>query len=209
MREGNKFSRALGSAAVALLVTFIGGQYPAQTTVRPAISISDGLAGINAQQVQGTRETARLVREIRKELLTLPWYGVFDWLEGTVGPDGTVTLTGWVVRPTTKSSAEARVKDIEGVTQLRSDIKVLPLSPNDDRIRRAVYFALFNNNSPLFRYALGANPSIHIIVENGRVILKGVVSSESDRNLAGIRANGVSGVFEVRNELVVEAEEEQ
>lgn len=151
-----------------------------------------------------SRETRRLAREIRHELLTLPWYGVFDWLEGTVGPDGVVILRGWVVRPTTKSEAEARVREIEGVTKLNSEIKVLPLSPNDDRIRRAAYFALFGNNSPLFRYALGANPAIHIIVENGRVTLKGVVSSTGDRNLANLRARGVSGVFEVRNELVVE-----
>jgi hyperosmotically inducible protein len=151
-----------------------------------------------------SRETRRLVKEIRHELLTLPWYGVFDWLEGTVGPNGVVTLRGWVTRPTTKSDAEARVKEIEGVTSLHSEIKVLPLSPNDDRIRRAVYFALFGNDSPLFRYALGANPTIHIIVENGRVTLKGSVSSEADRNMANIKARGVSGVFEVRNELAVE-----
>jgi hyperosmotically inducible periplasmic protein len=150
------------------------------------------------------RESRRLAREIRHELLTLPWYGAFDWLEGTVSPEGVVTLRGWVVRPTTKSDAEARVREIEGVTKLNSEIKVLPLSPNDDRLRRAVFFALFGNNSPLFRYALGANPAIHIIVENGRVTLKGVVSSESDRNLANVKARGVSGVFEVRNELAVE-----
>ena len=150
------------------------------------------------------RETARLVREIRHELLTLPWYGVFDWLEGTVEPDGQVNLRGWVVRPTTKSGAEARVKEIEGVSSLKSDIQVLPLSPNDDRIRRALYNALFNGNSQLFRYALGANPSIHIIVNNGRVTLKGLVSSEADKNYANIKARGVSGVFEVKNELEVE-----
>ncbi len=151
-----------------------------------------------------SRETARLVKEIRHELLTLPWYGVFDWLEGNVGPDGQVSLRGWVVRPTTKSDAEARVKEIEGVNGLKSDIQVLPLSPNDDRIRRALYNTLFNGNSQLFRYALGANPSIHIIVNNGKVVLKGLVSSEADRNYANIKARGVSGVFEVKNELEVE-----
>lgn len=151
-----------------------------------------------------SRETARLVKEIRHELLTLPWYGVFDWLEGNVGPDGQVILRGCVVRPTTKSDAEARVKEIEGVNGLKSDIQVLPLSPNDDRIRRALYNTLFNGNSQLFRYALGANPSIHIIVNNGKVMLKGIVSSEADRNYANIKARGVSGVFEVKNELEVE-----
>ena len=151
-----------------------------------------------------SREVARLVREIRKELLTLPWYGVFDWLEGTVTPDGTVTLRGSVVRPTTKSSAEARVKDIEGISKVNNEIKVLPLSPNDDRLRIALYRELFNYDSPLFRYSLGANPSIHLIVDNGRATLKGVVSSEADKNLANVRARGVPGLFEVNNELTVE-----
>ena len=152
-----------------------------------------------------SRETARLVKEIRHELLTLPWYGVFDWLEGTVNPDGSVVLRGWVVRPTTKSDAESRVKDIEGINNLKSEIQVLPLSPNDDRLRRALYFALFNDNSPLFRYALGANPSIHIIVNNGKATIKGIVGTEADKNIVNVKANGVSGVFEVKNELVIES----
>ncbi|MEP7270710.1 MAG: BON domain-containing protein [Acidobacteriota bacterium] len=151
-----------------------------------------------------TRETKRLVREIRHELLTLPWYGVFDWLEGSVTPDGRVTLRGWVTRPTTRSEAEARMKEIESVLQVNNEIKVLAVSPNDDRLRRAVYAALFNENSPLFRYALGANPSIHIIVENGRVTLKGSVSSESDKNIATIKASGVSGVLDIANDLTVD-----
>lgn len=152
-----------------------------------------------------SRETARLVKEIRHELLTLPWYGVFDWLEGTVNPDGSVVLRGWVVRPTTKSDAESRVKEIEGITNFKSEIQVLPLSPNDDRLRRALYFALFNDNSPLFRYALGVNPSIHIIVNNGKATIKGVVGTEADKNIVNVKANGVSGVFEVKNELVIES----
>ena len=165
---------------------------------------------VEAQAGQATtqgRETKRIVREIRHELLTLPWYGVFDWLEGSISPDGIVTLRGSVVRPTTKSGAEKRVRDIEGVTRVNSEIKTLALSPNDDRIRQAVYSAIFNGNSPLFRYALGANPSIHIIVENGNVTLKGVVSNDGDRNLANVRANGVSGVFSVKNELTTERDE--
>ncbi len=153
---------------------------------------------------ENSRETARLVKEIRHELLTLPWYGVFDRLEGNVAPDGSVTLRGWVVRPTTKSDAEARIKEIEGVTGFKSDIQVLALSPQDDRIRRAIYFTFFGKNSPLFRYALGSNPSIHIIVNNGKVTLKGLVSSEADKNYASIKANGVSGIFQVKNELEVE-----
>ena len=83
-------------------------------------------------------------------------------------------LSGEIVRPTTKSDAGNRVKDIEGAEQVINNIEVLPLSPNDDRIRRAVYRTLFNFNSPLFRYGQGAVPSIHIIVKNGNVNLKGL-----------------------------------
>lgn len=198
MWQSNKRSFTIASLILCLSVAFIAATSQAYST-----DLSVTRDGSAAPQDQA-RETRRLVKEIRHELLTLPWYGVFDWLEGTVGPNGVVTLRGWVVRPTTKSDAEARVKEVEGVTRLNSEIKVLPLSPNDDRIRRAVYFALFGNDSPLFRYALGANPTIHIIVENGRVTLKGTVSSAADRNMANVKARGVSGVFEVRNELVVE-----
>jgi hyperosmotically inducible protein len=117
--------------------------------------------------------------------------------------DGDVILQGQVTRPTLKSDAENVVKKIEGVANVTNRIEVLPLSPNDDRIRRAVYRTLFNFNSPLHRYGLGAVPSIHIIVKNGNVTLKGVVSSQADSNLANVRANGVSGVFSVKNELTV------
>jgi hyperosmotically inducible periplasmic protein len=199
MDFNNKFRFLCASFVLTLVVLFMGATTSAQTV---NYTVAKDVAGQATQ-----RETARLAREVRHELLTLPWYGVFDWLEGNVGTDGRVTLRGWVVRPTTKSDAEARVKDIEGVTTLNSEIKVLPLSPNDDRLRRALYLALFSGDSPLFRYALGANPSIHIIVENGRAILKGFVSSEADKNLANVRARNVPGVFEVKNELMVETNE--
>jgi hyperosmotically inducible protein len=145
-----------------------------------------------------------LIKEIRHELVTLPYYSLFDWLQFEVQPDGAVTLTGEVTRPTLKSDAENVVKKIEGVEKVVNQIEVLPLSPNDDRIRRAVYRAIFNFNSPLFRYATGAVPSIHIIVKNGNVTLKGVVASQADSSLANIKAKGVSGVFSVKNELSVE-----
>ncbi len=198
MWQSNKHNFTTASLILVLSAAFIGLSGRGYAADQPALKNESTTSQDQA------RETRRLVREIRHELLTLPWYGVFDWLEGTVGPNGVVTLRGWVTRPTTKSDAEARVKEIEGVERLVSEIKVLPLSPNDDRIRRAVYFALFGNDSPLFRYALGANPTIHIIVDNGRVTLKGSVSSESDRNVANIKARGVSGVFEVTNDLAVE-----
>jgi hyperosmotically inducible protein len=152
-----------------------------------------------------SRDRAReyLVKEVRHELLMLPYYSVFDWLQFEVRGDGNVVLRGQVTRPTLKSDAANVVKNIEGVTRVVNQIEVLPLSPNDDRIRRAVYRTLFNINSPLFRYGQGAVPSIHIIVKNGNVTLKGIVNNQSDANLANIRTNGVSGVFSVRNELTV------
>ena len=149
------------------------------------------------------RNRAYLIKAIRHELLMLPYYSVFDWLQFEVNGDGNVVLMGQVTRPTLKSDAANVVKRIEGVNNLVNRIEVLPLSPNDDRIRRAVYRTLFNNNSPLFRYGLGSVPSIHIIVKNGRVTLKGVVNNQSDADLANIRTNGVSGVFSVNNELTL------
>ncbi|HEY8460833.1 MAG TPA: BON domain-containing protein [Blastocatellia bacterium] len=150
------------------------------------------------------RDLAYLTREIRKELVTLPFFGVFDWLEGKVEPDGTVFLAGQVTRPTLKKDAQRRVEKVEGVDRVINQIEVLPLSPNDDRIRRAVFRELFNFNSPLFRYGQGPNPSIHIIVSRGRLVLKGVVSNKSDNDLAVIKARGVPGIFDVRSDLRVE-----
>ena len=161
-----------------------------------ASSISAGTPQVNP----------RLVRQIRHELATLPYYGVFDWLEFEVKPDNTVVLRGYVTRPTTKSDAEARVKEIEGVKNVINEIQVGPLSPNDDRLRIALYRAIYNWNSPLFRYATQAIPSIHIIVDRGRAILKGVVNSKADAQIAYMRARGVPGLFDVKNELVVESE---
>ena len=156
------------------------------------------------QTERDSREVERLAKEVRKELVTIPTFGVFDWLEGNVEPDGTVHLRGEVTRPTIKKDAERRVRKVEGVASVDSRIEVLPLSPNDDRLRRAVYRELFNSGSPLFRYGQGAVPSIHIIIKNGRLTLKGVVSSKSDSDLAKLKAGTVSGLFEVRNELQVE-----
>ena len=146
----------------------------------------------------------RIAEEIRHELVMMPYYGVFDWLEGKVLPDGTLTLQGAVTRDTTKSDAEYRAKKVEGVSEVKNEIEVLPISPSDDAIRIAMYRAIFNYNSPLFRYATRAVPPIHIIVKNGRVTLKGFVASEMDKQLAYTAARNVSGVFEVTNELKVD-----
>ncbi len=150
--------------------------------------------------------TAHITREVRHELVTLPYYGVFDWLEFQVQPDNTVVLRGQVVRPSTKSDAEARVKSIDGVSKVVNEIQTLPLSPQDDRLRVALYRTIYGWNSPLFRYATQAVPAIHMIVDRGRATLKGIVASRGDANLAYIRARGVPGLFDVKSELQVESE---
>jgi len=144
----------------------------------------------------------KLQKEVRHELVMLPDYGVFDNLAFRI--DGSrVTLFGTVVKPTLKSSAEHVVARIEGVEGVVNQIEVLPLSPDDDRIRLAVYRAVYSQPN-LNRYALQNVPPIHIIVKNGNVSLEGVVASESDKNTANIQASGVAGVFGVTNNLQVE-----
>ncbi|MEO7649473.1 MAG: BON domain-containing protein, partial [Bryobacteraceae bacterium] len=146
---------------------------------------------------ENQRGSDRLVREVRHELVMLPYYDVFDNLAFKI--DGSsVTLIGQVSRPTLKTDAERVVKSIEGVTAVNNEIQVLPLSPNDDRIRMAVYRAIYGQTS-LQRYGLRSVPPIHIIVNNGNVALEGVVANAGDKNIAGIQANGVSGVFSVKN----------
>ena len=160
-------------------------------------------AASSASAVAPQAGQAELMKKVRKELVTLPYYGVFDNLEyGIEG--GTVTLYGQVVRPTTRSDAERRVARLKGVERVVNNIEVLPLSGFDDTIRRQTYRALFGTNSPLFRYGRGVNPSIHIIVNRGHVTLEGVVSNEGDANLARLRVLGVPGVFSVTNNLRAE-----
>src|ERR1039457_6721867 len=146
----------------------------------------------------------RVTREVRHELVMLPYYGVFDNLVYRV--DGsTVRLYGQVTRPTLKNDAENVVKGIEGVTGVDNQIQVLPLSSMDDGISIAEYRAIFGKPG-LDRYAMQAVPPIHIIVSNGKVALEGVVTNEGDKNQAGIYANTVSGVFSVTNNLRVEGD---
>ncbi len=145
----------------------------------------------------------RIVKEVRHELVMLPFYGVFDNLSYSVAQDGTVTLTGQVVRPVLKSDAENVVKRIEGVEKVVNNIEVLPPAPMDDRIRRATYRAIYGN-TVLQQYSLRAVPPIHIIVNRGHVTLVGVVSRQMDKQIAEMQAKGVSGVFSVTNNLQVE-----
>lgn len=144
-----------------------------------------------------------LREKVRHQLVMLPYYSVFDNLQYKV--DGyTVELSGQVARPILRSDAENVVKRIEGVEKVVNRIEVLPVSLFDDRIRRAEYRAIYGS-SQLNRYALQAVPPIHIIVKNGDVTLVGVVANEMDRNIAGLKANGVFGAFSVTNDLRVES----
>ena len=159
---------------------------------------------------QSTRSTAlsqkgvdRIVKEAHHELVMLPFYGVFDNLLYQVSPDGTMTLRGEVIRPTLKSDAERAVRQIEGVERVDNQIKVLPVSPNDDRIRRATYRKIYGH-SVLSQYQLRAVPPIHIVVDNGHVRLEGVVARQMEKQVAAVQANSVSGVFSVENNLRVE-----
>jgi hyperosmotically inducible periplasmic protein len=160
-----------------------------------------------AQDTQRSQPSAksedRIIREVRHELLMLPYFGVYDYIAFKV--DGaTVTLIGQVVRPTLKSDAENSIKRIEGVEKVDNQIEVLPPSPADDRLRTRLFRAIYQFPA-LQKYELGVQKPIRIIVKNGRATLEGVVDNEGDKNLVGLRANGVSGLFSVTNNLQVAA----
>jgi hyperosmotically inducible protein len=159
-------------------------------------------AAQNAQREQpSAKSEERIIKEVRHELLMLPYFGVFDYIAFKV--EGyNVTLLGQVVRPSLKSDAENAVKHIEGVEKVDNQIEVLPPSPMDDRIRVRLFHAIYGYPA-LEKYALGVQKPIRIIVKNGHVTLEGVVDSDADKNLAGMRANGVSGTFSVTNNLQV------
>lgn len=166
------------------------------------------LAGAQASGTLDQKSMARIYKEVRHELVMLPFYGVFDNLAYKVDPDGTVTLLGQVARPVLKSDAENSIKRIEGVTRVVNNIEVLPTSIQDDRIRREVYRAIYGNPA-LSQYQVRAVPPIHIIVKNGNVTLEGVVARAMDKQIAGVQANTVSGTFSVTNNLVVEEDEKK
>ena len=145
---------------------------------------------------------ARTAEQVRKQIVMLPFLSVFDNISFTLN-DGVVTLNGDVYRPTLRMSAERVARQVEGVTAVRNNIAVLPVSSFDDRIRVQLVRALYGHPM-LDRYGLGANPSIRIIVRNGDVTLAGIVNRETEKNVAGMIANQVHGVFSVTNDLRVE-----
>jgi len=174
-----------------------------------ALLLALGLTGIASASGLSKTAPARgtaayekwLTAQVRHRLLMLPFYSVFDNLQYQVNGD-TVTLVGEVERASLKDDAAEAVKKIEGVQSVQNQIEILPLSPNDSRIRRAEFRAIYSR-PPLQRYALGAVPPIHIIVKNGNVTLEGAVASEADKNIAVIAAKGVSDVFSVTDHLTI------
>ena|SRR5215472_5999587 len=202
-------------AAVAMYFTFsvcLGRAQDQSTTT----------LNFNQQQI------VRVAEEVRKQIVMLPQYGVFDHIHFAIKGTDTIVLQGYASRPTLKSSAENVVKKIDGVTRVDNQIQVLALSPNDDRIRAAVYASIYgypalqkytsNRGGPRARSIARAaggitnDPptgfhAIHIIVENGNVTLTGVVNNDSDLAIAEMRANIVPGVFSVDNDLQVASQE--
>ena len=180
------FRKTIAVLAAALLIGIAAAAALADPPNRPATS------------------NAQLAKRVRHELLMLPYYGVFDNLAYNINGN-TVTLYGQVVRPTTRSDAERAVKRLPGVARVVNNIHVLPLSSFDDSVRTATYRAIARTGG-LHRYLMGANPSLHIVVDRGHVTLEGVVSNKGDRTLAYMAANRVPGVFSVTNNLRVEGE---
>src|SRR5215213_205389 len=180
-----KKNHSISQIAIRLFATLL-------LALAPAVAMAQGAAN------------PQLTRRVRRELVTLPYYGVFDNLAYSIN-GGNVTLYGQVVRPSTRSDAERRVRRLPGVTRVVNDIQVLPLSNFDDQIRVATYRSIANMGG-LHRYLRGANPSLHIVVNRGHVTLEGVVSGSGDRTLAYHAANRVPGVFSVTNNLRVEGE---
>jgi len=159
-------------------------------------------AGTAVAQIDMYGGGSSVERKVRSEILSLPYYGVFDAIGYELNA-GTVTLSGYVRRPITKSDAENVVADVDGVRSVINNIEVLPVSPTDDRIRMRTLQTLTDRGGSLFYNFLGTNPSIRIIVKNGRIMLEGYVDSKADSNMANILARGVSGTFGVTNNLQV------
>jgi hyperosmotically inducible periplasmic protein len=160
------------------------------------------LAASGTQPGGGQRSQDRVTKEVYHELVMLPQLTIFDNISFKVD-GGKVTLLGQVRNAVLKDEAQGAIKKVEGVENVDNQIEILPPSPEDDRIRLKVARALFNDDG-LFRYSMGSVPSIHIIVKMGHVTLEGAVNNQTDKDRAGLRANGVPGIFEVKNNLQVQ-----
>jgi hyperosmotically inducible protein len=165
------------------------------------LALAAALSFAQPKPTYSPKAQARIVKEVRHKILMLPDFGVFDNIAFKLEGYG-VILLGQVTQPSLRDDAARAIKRIEGVERVDNRIEVLPPSPNDDRLRRDVFFAIYRYG-PLQHYGVGSNRPIHIIVNHGHVTLEGVVDRQADKNMAGIRANGVFGVFSVQNNLVV------
>ena len=166
-----------------------------------AVMLAIATPSVAAQKEVSPQAVERIQKEVRHEILMLPYFDVFDNIAFKVDGDD-VTLFGQVTRPTLKTDVERVVKTIEGVEKVDNQIEVLPVSPNDDRLRLRLFRAIYGFNA-LQRYALPVVKPVRIIVKNGHVTLEGIVDSEGDKDLVNLRARGVSGSFSVTNNLTV------
>ena len=190
------FGRIKTKFALFLAVLLVG--------LAPQAMMAGTVAGTQTRFENNSATNEQLSKQVRKRLVTLPYYGVFDNLAYSI--DGSrVTLYGQVVRPTTRSDAGRSVARIAGVTQVVNNIEVLPLSGFDDSVRINTLRAI-QRSGGLYRYFMGSNPSLHIVVNRGHVTLEGVVGSRMDAQLAYMAARGVPGAFSVTNNLEVEGD---
>lgn len=198
------------AAALAMAVATCStafAQAPPQAMASPEPSSLTPALPSYSPKTKPANEQERIAREVRHELVMLYHYSIWDFLAFRLNGN-TVELYGDVVQPMLKSDAESAAKGVEGVDKVVNNINVLPPSPADDRIRRAVAHRVFSFGS-LSKYSWAAAPSIRIIVNSGHVKLEGVVDNQADKDAAGIRANGVPGVFSVKNQLIVASGEKK
>ncbi|MDR3765223.1 MAG: BON domain-containing protein [Acidobacteriota bacterium] len=201
-----KYARYLlvSIATLALSLPLAAQSAPAPQSAGPsAVSQDSYIPVMTAIKIKTppANEDERIAHEVRHELLLEPYYGMWDWLAFRV-KDGTVELTGWTFALDLHSSAVKRTRQIKGVKAVVDHITDLPPSSMDERLRHQVAHAIFSWGG-LARYSWPAELDIHIIVNNGRVTLEGLVDNQADKDAAFMRASGVPGIFQVTNNLRV------
>lgn len=149
------------------------------------------------------KEDVQIFRELSRQVLRYPQFTIFDSVSAQV-EDGVVTLTGKVTMPYKRDDIARRISRVNGVKEVRNELTVLPVSQFDDELRLRIARAIYGNSN-FWAYGSMVNPPIHIVVENGRVTLEGVVNSNVDRMLARSIASSF-GAFSVTNNLKTDAE---
>ena len=160
-------------------------------------------ANVAAAADAGDRKDYQLFKDVANSVERYTQFTIFDDVSASV-TDGVVTLTGKVTMPYKRSDIEKRVAKVAGVKSVRDEIAVLPVSQFDEELRYRIASSIYNNSN-FWNYAIMPNPPIHIVVENGRVTLTGVVQSEVDRMLARSLATQF-GALSVTNALKTDAE---